>query len=288
MLKKYHYVLFMTIGLALLTATLAFFPANCTAQKIVPEIKTILHMLPLEKQDWMRDFHERVRIYIRDKSWHEEDLGGEFAINMEFLLQDISTSSEERYRTNLLVSNGQDIQYFDKRCRFKYRHGEQISSDDLEQRALTHLIDFYVYLMLGGEFDKYGTLMGTLYYEKAKDTVQQAKFGLGRFIEGWDFRERLINRILSEDNLPYREMVDYFYYSLSLVGEDDDKAREFATEAINRIVAILSADATHEDCLKFLDVHRREIIDLFKDAKDSRILTKLAKVDPDNAEAYIK
>ena len=258
------------------------------AQTIVPEIKTILHTLPLEKQEWLRDFNERIERYIMDKSWHDNNFGGEFKVNMEFLLQDISTSSEERYRTNLLVSNGHDIQYFDKRCRFKYRHGEQISSDNLEQRALTHLIDFYVYILLGGEFDKYGTLEGTIYYERARDIARQAKFGLGRFIDGWDLRERLIENILSDEYKPYREMVDYYYYSLSIVEDDVEKAREYCTEAINRIVAILTNDPNHDSCRKFLDVHRREIIELFKDAKDTTVLKQLAEIDPDNAEVYIK
>jgi len=260
---------------------------KCLAQKIVPEVKTILHMLPLEKQEWLQDFHERVQIYIRSKDWHDQNFGGEIKINMEFLLQDISTSSEERYRTNLLISNGHDIQYFDKRCRFKYRHGEQVSSDNLEQTSLTNLIDYYVYLILGGEFDKYGTLAGSVFFERTKDIAQQAKFDLGRFIDGWDLRSNLIERILNDDNKPYREMVDYFYYSLSLVGEDDNKAREYCAGAVDMIVEILTADPKHDACLKFLDVHRREIINLFKNTTNAETLfEKLAEADPDHADAY--
>ncbi|MBC7188056.1 MAG: hypothetical protein H5U38_13610, partial [Calditrichaeota bacterium] len=50
--------LVVPLAVLLATGTLGVLPVS--AQKIVPHVKTILHTLPLEKQEWMRDFHERV------------------------------------------------------------------------------------------------------------------------------------------------------------------------------------------------------------------------------------
>ena len=87
------------------------------AQTIRCEVKTVLHTLPLEKQEWLRDFHERIQNYINGRDWHDKNYGGEIYLSMEFVLRDNSTASEERYSTNLIVSNGVDIQYFDKKKR---------------------------------------------------------------------------------------------------------------------------------------------------------------------------
>lgn len=276
--------LVVPLAVLLASATIGVLPVS--AQKIVPRVKTILHTLPLEKQEWMRDFHERVENYIRARDWHDKNYGGEIHVYMEFLLQDNSTSSEERYSVNLLVSNGEDLQYFDKRCRFKYTHGEQITVNDPEQLPLTNLIDFYVYLILGGEFDKRGTLEGTPFYEKARDIAQNARYGLGRFVEGWDLREKLIKQLLSDAHRPFREMVDYYFYGLSLVGEDDAQARKYCAEAVNLLVKILTDDPKNDHATKFLDAHRRELIAVFANTPDAVVLERLAKVDSATAKTY--
>jgi len=272
----------MPVAVLLASVMTGVLPAS--AQKVVPRVKTILQTLPLEKQEWMRDFHEKVENYIRARDWHDKNYGGEIHVYMEFLLQDNSTSSEERYSVNLLVSNGEDLQYFDKRCRFKYTHGEQISVNDPEQLPLTNLIDFYVYLILGGEFDKRGTLEGTPFYEKARDIAQHARYGLGRFVEGWDLREKLIKELLSEAHRPFREMVDYYFYGLSLIGEDDAQARKYCAEAVDRLVKILTDDPKNDHATKFIDAHRREIIGVFANSPEANVLLRLAQVDSATAK----
>ncbi|MDZ7270373.1 MAG: DUF4835 family protein [candidate division KSB1 bacterium] len=273
----------ITVALLVVIFLAGVMPAS--AQKVVPRVKTILQTLPLEKQEWMRDFHERVESYIRARDWHDKNYGGEIHVNMEFLLQDNSTSSEERYSVNLLVSNGEDLQYFDKRCRFKYTHGEQISVNDPEQLPLTNLIDFYVYLILGGEFDKRGTLEGTPFYEKARDIAQHARYGLGRFVEGWDLREKLVKDLLSDAHRPFREMVDYYFYGLSLVGEDDAQARKYCAEAVNLLVNLLSQQPKNDHAAKFVDAHRREMIAVLANSPEATVLHRLAQVDSATAKA---
>ncbi len=273
------------MALALLLAILLMAAMPAFAQKVVPRVKTILQTLPLEKQQWMRDFHERVESYIRARDWHDRNYGGEIHVHMEFLLQDNSTSSEERYSVNLLVSNGEDLQYFDKRCRFKYTHGEQITLNDPEQLPLTNLIDFYVYLILGGEFDKRGTLEGTPFYEKARDIAQHARYGLGRFVEGWDLREKLVKDLLSEAHRPFREMVDYYFYGLSLLGEDDAQASKYCAEAADMLVKLLSQEPKNDHATKFLDAHRREMIAVLAGGPEAAVLHRLAQVDSATAKA---
>ena len=90
MFKKPSFI-YSSAFIACLLFLSALFPPICSAQKVVPEIKTIIHMLPLEKQEWLQDFHDRVTNYINDRTWHEENIGGEFRVTMEFLLQDVQT-----------------------------------------------------------------------------------------------------------------------------------------------------------------------------------------------------
>ena len=260
---------------------------HAKAQEVRAEVTTILKTLPLDKQQRLADFAQKIERYINNYEWFDEpEITVE--IKMQWLLQDISSSSEERYRAQILVSNNSDIQYFDKRCRFPYNPNEPIIHNEPAFTPLTGLIDFYVYLIIAGELDKYGTLAGTPFYQKALDIAQQARYGLGRFNEGWDLRVELAKRLLSEEHKPFREMVDYYFYGLSVKDDDIEEARKYVAEAVRRLAAILEKDPKNDFCQKFLDAHHIEIIDLFANAKDKGIFRTLMELDPDHADAYKK
>lgn len=257
------------------------------AQEVKASVTTILKTLPLEKQRRLADFAEKIERYINDYEWFD-DFEITVEVQMQWLLEDISSSSEERYRAQILVSNNSDIQYFDKRCRFPYNPSEPLVHIDPAFTPLTALIDFYVYLIIAGELDKYGTLVGTPYYQKALDIAQQARYGLGRFNEGWDLRMDLAKRLLSEEHKPFREMVDYYFYGLSVRDENVDEARKYVAEAVKRLAQMLEKDPKNDFCHKFLDAHHIEIVDLFSEAKDKAIFRTLIEIDPDHADVYKK
>jgi|YelNatPaOPRAMG01_1025707.scaffolds.fasta_scaffold00009_22 hypothetical protein len=255
------------------------------AQEVKARVTTILKTLPLEKQERLADFGARIERYINDHTWFE-DANITVQVQMQWMLEDISSSSEERYRAQILVSNNSDIQYFDKRCRFAYNPNEQIVHNEPAFTSLTALIDFYVYLIIAGELDKYGTLAGTPYYRKALDIAQQARYGLGRFNEGWDLRLELAKKLLSDEHRPFREMVDYYFYGLSLKEEDVEQARKYVAEAVRRLASLLEKDPKDDFCHKFLDAHHIEIVDLFANAADKSIFRTLMELDPDHADTY--
>ena len=261
-------------------------PSDSAAQRVTAKVTTILKTLPLDKQEKLRDFHERVENYINTYDWTGDREAGEIGLTMQILLEDISASSEERYKAQILVSNNTDLQYFDKRCRFAYQSGERILHQENTIDSLTGLLDYFVNLILGGKFDKLGTLEGTPYYEKAKNIAEQARYGLGRFVEGWDLREAQIKRILSDENKPFREMVDYYFYGLSFVNEDTTKARRYCLIAVDMIDKILKRDPDNVSCAQFLDAHHIEMVNLFEGFPDKSIFKKLIELDPDHEKIY--
>src|SRR5690606_30817233 len=123
------------------------------------------------------------------------------------ILEDMSTSAEERYRGQIVMSNKYDMQLSDKRWRFAYQSTDMLNHDESTLNSFTIMLDYFVYVFLGMEFDKWATLGGTEYFQKAKTIAEQAKFGLGRYIEGWDRRVEQITYLTSDQHVPFREMV---------------------------------------------------------------------------------
>jgi hypothetical protein len=256
------------------------------SQHIEAQVTTDLRTLPVEKQEKLRGFADQVMHYINGHEWCEDPWRTDVYIDMQLILEDMTTSAEERYRGQVLIHNNYDLQFFDKRWRFAYQSGDILTHEQTSQNSFTSAIDFYIYLILGGEFDKWGTLAGTPYYKKAKEIAEQARFGLGRYIEGWDRRVELVDELLSERHKPYREMVDYYFYGLSYVNIDNAKAREHIATAIKRLDKIISDDPNNEYASKFIDAHHIEMLEVFRYAQDKSPLRTLLIIDGGHEKAY--
>ena len=255
------------------------------AQQIRAEVKLLLERLPLEKQQKLKDLAEDIEVYITDHDWTGEIWDKEIPVSIQIFLQDISANYESRYAGTFLITNNLDIQYYDKYWRFPYKYEERLLHQDGIYHPFMGFIDFYVYLILGGEYDKQGRFLGTPYYEKAKYISDQAKF-VSQFIRGWEERTILVDRILSDSYKPFREMKDLFFLALSYVGEEDSTARKYCTQALSIFEKILRDNPYDEEVIRFIKVHHIEYIDIFKEDRD--MLERLMRVDKERAETYQK
>ncbi len=256
------------------------------AQRIEAKVELKLQALPQDKQQKLRNFAEQVEHYINSYEWCDDPWQTTVAVDIQLILEDISSGAEDRYRGQMLIHNNYDIQFFDKRWRFAYQAGDILQHNEGTLNSFTSMIDYYIYLILGGEFDKWGTLEGTPYYEKARHIAEQSKFGLGRYIEGWDRRLDQANYFLSDRHKPFREMVDYYFYGLSFVREDNAKARKHCATAIQMLDKILSNDPENEYAKKFIEAHYSEMIEIFRRAKNKEPVRTLLVLDPGHERLY--
>jgi len=277
-LQARFFLLLLTLFLS------AVFPLY--AQRIESEVETDLRTLPQEKQDKLVDFADRVRQFLDSSPWCDDPWNTPVYLTITLRLEDMSSGAEERYKGTIIVSNSYDIQFSDLRWRFAYQSGDQILYEENNFDSFTSVLAFYVNMILGGEFDKWGTLAGTTYYEKARNIAEQSKFGLGRFIEGWDRRLDLINYFLSDIHRPFREMVDYYFYGLSYVEEDNEKARKHCATAISMLDRIVAKEPDNEYAKGFINAHYQEIVEIYRRALNKEPLRQMLVLDPDHERVY--
>ena len=252
-------------------------------QKIKSRVSVVLERLPLEKQKKLQDFFSLVETYVNSYDYTGTRSDDVLPVSIQIFLQDQSVSYESRYSGTFLVSNTTDIQYYDKYWRFPYQEGNPLMHIENVVDPFTGLIDFYLHIILGGEFDKNGRLAGTAFYEKAKLINEQAKFN-SQFIWGWEERTKLIDFLLSDENKPFRAMKDFYFAGLSYVGQEDTTARKYCGQAVVALEKVLTADPDHKEAQQFLKFHHPELIDLFKD--DRSMLELLMRIDPERADTY--
>jgi hypothetical protein len=280
------FVTYKTTLLFVLITSLFCMRQAAQAQRIEAKVSTELQTLPLDRQQKLSSFADKVAHYINSYEWTNDPWNTTVSLDIQLILEDASSSAEERYKGRILISNTYDVQFFDQRWRFAYQSNDPIVHNENALNSFTSALDFYIYLVLGCEFDKWTTLGGTRYYETAKNIAEQSKFGLGRYIEGWDRRLELVNELLSDDQKPFREMVDYYFYGLSFIKQDNAKARQHCATAIKMLDKILAKDPDNDYAKKFISAHYIEMVEIFRRAQDKEPLRTLLVLDPDHSQAY--
>ena len=256
------------------------------AQKARVTVELQLDALPDEKREKLVNFKQVLEDYFNNYQWTQDEFQGEFPVALKMMLQDISANYEDRYKTQFIVSSS-DIQYTDKRCRFAYQKGEIPIHSENSWNSLTSLLDFFTNIIIAEEMDKFGHLLGTPYFEKAKVIAEQAKFGLGQFIDGWDLRVEMIDYLLDNKYKKFREMKDFYFYGLYFAQEDPVKAKKYVKEALFMLEEIKpEEDQKYARVKNFINAHYMEIVNLFKKSNDHDVYGKLIALDPDREEIY--
>ncbi len=266
-----------------LTFTLALFFSSSYAQQFDSQVNLILERLPLEKQEKLKDLADAMEIYFSDTDWTGENFENLISLTVQVFLEDKSTTFEDRYAGTFLISNNNDLQYSDKYWRFPYQENEFLNMGS--GSPFTNFLDFYVYIILGHEYDKLGKLAGSEYFEKAKTIAEQGLFS-SQFSLGWKERVALIDRLMSEDYKPFRLMKDTYYLGLSYLGDEEKTALKYCEKALLSLVDILKENPEHQEAEQFLDANYIDIIDMFQNNPD--LLRKLSYVDPDHKDTYQK
>lgn len=281
-MSRLAFVVLLCLGSELVGSPFSLHAASVPDSRLRAKVVVILDKLPLDKKKKMANFHEKVANYINSRSWIEEDYIVPFEIGVQLFLEDSPTTIEDRYRCSILVS-GPDIQYYDKRARFPFQENEELKTT-AEYVPVLGLIDFYIYLVLGNELDKYSQLGGTPYFEKARSVVQHGKFS--RFYDGWDWRDETMQAIFSANYKKFREMKDYYFYGLWSTQNEPTQTRRYIKQAMEKLEEILKENKDNLAAKQFIDAHYQEVIELFKDTGDDSVFRILLRIDPERENLY--
>lgn len=261
----------------------AVLPGRVSAQAIQAKVQLTLERLPLEKQEKLKNLDETIETYLNDYDWTDDSEDIQIPVTIQIYLQDKSVSYEDRYGGTFLISNNSDIQYYDKYWYFPYDPAKPLMHNEGIFNPFTSFLDFYIYLILGGEYDKYGKFMGTPFYQKANQINDQAKFTT-TFMSGWKERGMLIDHILGKEFARFREMKDLYFLGRSYLGEEDSTAVKYCSEAIDLLNTILERNPEGKETLQFINAHYIEFIEMFQN--DPRMMRELIRIDPNHEKTY--
>ncbi len=289
---------------AALVAFLALLPVSLRAQEMDCDVTfTNIESLTAEARDNLSDFLPQLKQYINTYRWTKADLGQEkikCAINISFQ----GSPSGNHYTAQAFIGSQRPIfkldrstasvRLLDDKWEFDYTHFQSISHSENRFDPLLSFIDFYVYLIIGYDFDSWRAGDGTPYFQKAADIVNQAR-GSANAGKGWDVgaqgtysRGELIDELLSPKFQDFREAAyRYSYFGLDLLYKNEAKARKNMLSALEKIAKL--RDKINQQSLViriFFDTKYLEIADTFLKDPDASVYAKLAQIDPSHQQTY--
>jgi hypothetical protein len=179
---------------------------------------------------------------------------------------------------------------------FEYQQFQAMDfQDNNNLYNLTGVLAFYAYVIMGMDYDSFGELAGTPYYQLAKGILDASQSLPGwRPNDGTNNQNRfyLLDNLMNDRLKPLRET--YYRYhrlGLDLMHKDINKGRLAIEESLKNIQDVCRLLPNAMLIRNFFLVKHKEIIDIYKDApvaEKNRIIDMLKRMDVANSGEYEK
>jgi len=247
-----------------------------------------------------------IRQFVNERKWTNDAFKAEERIECSILLNITKYTSPDRFEGNIQVSSsrpGYNSNYSstifnirDNDFKFNYLENAPIEYTQNQYRGeLSSILAYYVYLIIGLDYDSFELQGGEDYLSEAQRVVNNAQSSSE---SGWKSYESNKNRFWIVDNLlqqsfePLRKaLYQYHRLGIDLMYSDPEEARKNILEAIEGLQKIHQIKPLSYNVQLFFLAKTQEIVEIFKPAtlEQRQALVDILKViDPTNNDDYLK
>ncbi|MBN2425881.1 MAG: DUF4835 family protein [Calditrichaceae bacterium] len=261
-----------------------FFGINyISAQVLKVSVKMQNEHLSEEDRNELEDLPGKIEDYFNSYSWTDDELEYDVNCTAQIIVETVQKTHEILYRCQFLISSESGENFYDKLWEFPYTRSQMLSHTTGQFDPLTKFLDFYAALILGGEYDSNGLLLGNKQYEAALEIVNQAL--MSQYSKGWTQRKENLLKITDIRTRPLREIKPDFFEAIYLYDEGNLKeAFKLANKVLEGLEKVYSIQPNNWYLQIFMNSHFRELAILF--AGENEKLEKLEKIDSKHRETY--
>lgn len=290
--------------ITLVTFAIIFLMINfAIAQEIDCNVTLNTENLTAEALENISGFEQRIEDYINNYRWTKDDFGGQkIKCNFEIFFK--GSPSENKYTAQVFIGSQRQIyksdkstgtvRIFDDKWEFTFVRNQPIHHNNPQYDPVTSFIDFYVYIILGFDYDSFKPTDGTDFFQQAVDIASKARSG-GGASSGWDLKSsgtynriQFIEEIINPKNKIIREAYYVYHYKgLDMLTRNKSKALENVLKAVESIGNFQKKINERIILIKtFFDTKYLELCELYLDSKNPDIYTKLGTYDPAHQKSY--
>jgi hypothetical protein len=289
---------------AFLLLIIPIFACKLNAQEIFCNVQVNASQIQTSDRKVFQTLQTAIYEFVNNTKWSNTNVKNEERIECTFLINIKEKVSNDEYKASIQVQSTRPVygtsykstmlNYLDNNFRFRYLEYQALEfNENTHISNLTSVLAYYVYIILGLDFDTFSEYGGTPYFIKAQNIVNNAQNA--REI-GWKAFESDKNRYwLAHDLLDtrYEEIHSCFYRyyrgGMDIMAEKPDDARYEITEALEELRGIYRENPSAFILKLFFDAKSDEIIKIYSEAfpnEQARIIKLLTEIDPANSTKY--
>ena len=251
-----------------------------------------------------------LQTFLNNRKWTDDAYQQNEKINCNFLLN-ISNAENNVFTATLTVQAARPvynstyvtplINFQDEGIVFRYVEYQplefnenRVSGTDGLASNLTATIAFYVYIILGLDYNSFTLRGGDPYFQKAQNIINNAPDG--REIVGWKAFDGQRNRYWLMENLTdskyalvHDAMYNYYRLGLDNMYENENNARAAVLDAIMQFNTLNNDQQNSMIVPFFFQGKSNEIVKIFKKARPDekqRVQEIMSRLDISNANLY--
>lgn len=197
--------------------------------------------------------------------------------------------------------NSSMINFIDRDVNFKFNQfspitfdDNRVSGNDALSDNLSAVLAYYVYMIIGLDYDSYSMNGGNVYFKKAQNVVNNAPEN--KSISGWKAVEGTKNRYWLVDQILNPRFAEFhkYWYTMHRLGFDNlyDKPNDARKNILGGISTLQRLNKENPNAILiqfFFNAKSNELINVVSDlpvAERQSYITQLSQTDVSNASRY--
>lgn len=255
-------------------------------------------------QTVLKQLEQDLTRYINDRKWTDDEFLPEEKINGNFTFIVERRPTPDQFEGSLQVQCFRPVynstyeslvlNFSDKDANFKYIGQQALDySENSYTSNLTSLVNFYVMMSLGFDYDSFGMAGGDAWFRKAQNILNIAG---PEGNKGWNYADGMRTRYWLLENMQNNTLKDirtiiYQYHrkGLDKMGDDIEEGRKEVLAALELLQKFHKQNPQAYIIRVFCDTKKLELVDIFKNAADDQkrqMINIMTQVDPSNLGSY--
>jgi hypothetical protein len=285
------------------------FASNLQAQELIATVKVLTPQLQKTDRKIIDALETSLKDLINTTKWTDdvfeplERIKCTFTLTIKSEVGDNGFSGELSVQaTRQVYGSGYEsplISHLDKDVEFTYDQFQNIdfAKDNIDNN-LSAIVAFYVYTILGLDYDSFSLLGGDQYHSTALQIINTIPPGMANRFAGWRASDGTKNRnrywinenMLSPRVKPLRSAL-YLYHrkGLDMMSTDVEKGKTSILSALEEIEKVNTSYFNSMIVQMFNNAKREELIEMWKQGsrpQRERIFQIMTKLDPANTQRY--
>lgn len=257
------------------------FPFVSKAQELNATVSINTEKIEAAYRDRFKTLQTDLLEFINGQQWTAAQFTTQERISCTFSFTITEIPSTDSYKATLTIQARRPVYYStyqtttfnwkDDNLAFDYTEGQTFTYNEFRlDNELIATLAYYIYLVLGCDFDTFAYKGGESYLRKCESIVSQMQSSDSKAWKAFDDkknRHAIITALLDDNQADYRKLwYNYHRLGLDVMYQSMDKGRAQITAALPLLANVRTADALTPLLSMFISAKQDELINIYSEA----------------------